>query len=73
MRTVFKFSLEISDRPQPLILAVGAKIVLVAAQGAQICLWFELERDSSLQEIRDFAVHGTGHDIPAGQNTSAVF
>ena len=67
MQRVFKFVLPITYDPRCLVLPVGAEIALVAGQREQLCIWFELNADSSMQESRYFAVHGTGHDIPQGR------
>lgn len=67
MSRVFKFPLKVTDQPQSLTLPVGAQIVLVAPQREQLCIWIDLNTDSSMQELRRFAVHGTGHDIGDGE------
>lgn len=62
MRSVWKFTLELSDGAQQLSMPTGASVVHFAMQGDTPCFWAHVH-PSAPKETRFFAVHGTGHPI----------
>lgn len=59
MRSVWKFPFSVSDWcefPMP----VGAKILHLAVQHGDPCLWAEVDSDAPT-EMRTFRTYGTGH------------
>lgn len=62
MRTIWKYTLSISDGPQYLYLPDG-KLLCAQVQDGLVQLWFEL--DPSTEYVsRTFQVYGTGHQMP---------
>lgn len=62
-KTVWKHALAITDGPQELMLPRRlARVVLVAMQHGELCVWFEVNPDEP-KYMRYFAVYGTGHSV----------
>lgn len=63
-RTVYKAALvhpmQVVDMP------VGSRVVTVATQGGNPCIWYECD-PSAPSERRVFTAHGTGHLIPPAE------
>lgn len=64
MKTIWKFPLKSSH--YQVGMPKGAKIVEVASQGKDLCIWAIVEPDA-LVEHRMFHVIGTGFGIPDGK------
>lgn len=64
MRTVWKFTLAITDGEQTLLMPHGAEVVHVAIQHDQLTLWAVVLPDLDTV-ARYFQVTGTGHPAPA--------
>jgi hypothetical protein len=64
MRTIFKYRLA----PQiPIEMPVGAEVLCVGTQDEDIFLWASVNPDpSTVTEMRNFLVYGTGHPITPG-------
>jgi len=61
-RTVWKFPLRVSD-VQPVTMPAGARILHVAEQFGDLCLWALVDPDAP-KETRVIAICGTGHPAP---------
>lgn len=66
MRTIYKYHLEILDL-QVLSLPDDARILHVADQRGQLCVWCDVSDDAPLVEC-EFRIVGTGHPFPDGDN-----
>lgn len=62
-RAVWKFDVSNSVT---LDMPIGAKILSVQAQGAEICMWALVNTDAKTEK-RNFVVYGTGYEIPGGR------
>lgn len=62
MRTIWKFTLEVTDQ-QTLLMPAGAQILSVQVQHGAPQLWAAVDSDSPL-ESRSFEIFGTGHWLP---------
>lgn len=66
MRTVWKYTLEWTDAPQPLMIPYESGVLLsphIAVQNNRLCLWPEVNTEREPQEYV-FHVRGTGHEVP---------
>lgn len=63
MRSVWKFTLELSDGVQQVSMPINGDIVHFAMQGDVPCLWAHVDPMAE-KETRFFSVHGTGHPLP---------
>ncbi|MGO3895373.1 DUF7352 domain-containing protein [Brevibacterium aurantiacum] len=61
MRRVFKYPLEVTDR-QFIDTFAGWKPLSLQVQGDEVCLWAEVDDESTTARYRVF-VHGTGHAL----------
>ena len=61
MRTIYKYKLDVVER-QTIDMPETAKILKVAVQGDDICLWAQVNTNY-LKGKRSFAVVGTGSEI----------
>jgi len=61
MQTIFKYTLEITDR-QVMSMPAGAKPLTVQMQNGKLQLWVLCDPGRS-KNIRTFAVYGTGNPI----------
>ncbi len=68
MRKIWKYGLELTDKPQAIEMPQGAEIVFVAGQAGILCLWAIVVPDSPMG-VRRFVVHGTGHPVYASART----
>jgi hypothetical protein len=65
MRTIWKY--EIRDVKTVLALPEGSTVLHVSNQRDTICLWVEVDDESTLPaEMRAFELVGTGHPVPTG-------
>ena len=62
-RIIYKYPFPI-QASFSLDLPLGAKILHVAMQGDQPCIWAEFNKQEVMVNQRDFQVVGTGFDIP---------
>lgn len=60
MKTVWKFHLNLNDRPTVLELPRGAEVLTVQMQHDRLTLWVLVDPEQP-KESRTFTVHGTGH------------
>ncbi len=65
MKTIWKFILQPKIRIE---VPCGAKILSVACQCDQICMWALVDPEAE-KELRLFAVYGTGHKVPDNPGT----
>ena len=66
MRTVWKYALDWTPAPQPLMIPYMSLVLLgphIAVQNDVICLWAEVDTEREPQEYV-FHVRGTGHEVP---------
>ena len=63
MKTIWKFELLLSGRPQEVKMPANASIVHFSMQGDVPCFWAYVDPEV-IRENRYFAIHGTGHPIP---------
>lgn len=63
MKSVWKFTLELSDGAQQISMPDNALVVHFAMQNDTPCLWAHVD-PAAKKESRFFSVHGTGHPIP---------
>ena len=61
--SVYEYTLELLDSTI-IDLPVQAKILSVAFQGEQLCLWAEVDPSYDLKESRHIEVFDTGHPMP---------
>ena len=61
MLTVYKYVVDLYD--SEIELPKCAKVLTVAYQGEDLCMWVEVDTDNE-KEIRYFHIFGTGHNIP---------
>lgn len=65
MRSVWKIVLNapvvVSSLPS------GARVLTVATENGQPCVWLEVDTTGGQREERTFVGHGTGHPIPSGE------
>lgn len=64
---IWKYPFEIADR-FVLQLPQGARVLSVELQDEQPCLWAMVNAEST-EELRRFALVGTGHLLPNGIST----
>jgi hypothetical protein len=62
MSQIWKWELEVTDRPQVISMPVGAKIRVVQTQHEVPCIWAEVD-PAAPTEDRTFFIVGTGHDF----------
>ena len=60
MRTIYKYIINMQG--QELDLPNDCKIIKVAEQNNELCMWVELDTDSETTK-RNFQVFGTGHEM----------
>lgn len=60
--TVWKYTFRVNDETKSVSMPVGAKFLTVAMQDGLVCLWALVDPKFE-REIRNFCVHGTGHNI----------
>lgn len=60
--TVWKFTLAMEEK-QGVSMPQGAKILHLAEQHGELCLWALVDPDAA-QEVREFVIAGTGHTSP---------
>ncbi len=63
MRTIWKYPIDVVDKFVH-TMPRGARF-LALASSPQLAMWFEVESNAPSEE-RQFAVYGTGHEIPEG-------
>ena len=66
MRTIWKYALEWTADPQPLMIPYDSMSLLgphVAIQHGVICLWVEVDTEKPPREYV-FHIRGTGHQVP---------
>lgn len=63
-KTVYKFSLHISDAPTSIPVPRGAKVVSVAEQRGVLMAWVELDPFEVEPNPKKLWVYGTGHHMP---------
>lgn len=63
--TVYKAALVLPT--QTVDMPVGSRVVAVATQDGNPCIWFECD-PTALSERRIFESYGTGHLIPPGRD-----
>lgn len=62
MKTVWKFPVGL----EPSMVPLGHRVVHVAMQGADLCVWAEVEDDPQRPMVAvQWRVIGTGHPVPA--------
>lgn len=61
MKTIYKYPLNPADLY--ILMPIGAKILSVAQQDNQICLWAEVDNEAP-EGLVGFEVFGTGHEVP---------
>jgi hypothetical protein len=61
MRTIYKYPLEAVDE-QTITTKANYKILTVAVQNEQPCLWIEVDTEKDDEDIKIFT-HGTGHPL----------
>lgn len=61
MKQVWKYKINPADGR--IEMPVGAKVLSVAFQGQDLCLWALVDPGVTIKKERYFAVFGTGHDI----------
>ena len=72
MRTVYKYSVPITDEDTRIAMPKNATIVHVGHQdigihrGMVVTFWAEVPDTDVEEETRVFRVHGTGHPMPVG-------
>jgi len=64
MKRIHKYPLVagVIDR-QSISLPAGARVLTAQVQHGVICLWAEVDTDETSEELREFVIHGTGHDM----------
>ncbi len=65
-KAVWKYALEVADGEQSISMPKAAKILCVAEQHGDICLW-ALVRPAAPAETRKFVVYGTGFPVGSGE------
>lgn len=70
MNTVYKYV--INPDVSALELPRGAKILSVAFQRDDFCMWAKVDTEAEI-ETRAFRVFGTGHDIPRNMGINYRF
>jgi hypothetical protein len=66
VRTIWKYELEWTDDPQPLMIPYKSMVLLgphFAVQNDKLCIWAEVDTESEPTEYV-FHVRGTGHPAP---------
>jgi len=63
MYAIYKYKLAVSDS-QYVTLPLAAKIISVALQGTDICLWAIVNTNETKTEQVVIEVYGTGHPFP---------
>jgi len=72
MRTVWKYTFEISDDEQVRIMPSNARPLFVEMQDFVPCLWAEVDTASKSRPFT-FRIFGTGHVIPDGYEHVGTF
>lgn len=67
MLSVFKYLLPVSDEVY-VAMPEGAKVLKVAEQHNQICVWALVDQDEDVCENRKFRIAGTGHPMKASDD-----
>ena len=67
MKTIYKYPLEITNK-QSIEIPNNSRILSVANQNENICLWVEIDKKEEKKTELAFYVFGTGHDIPDNLN-----
>lgn len=62
MRTIWKYSLPLTDDVYGFVIPRGGKIVHVAMQGIYVAMWVDVYTPNQT-ETRLFVIRGTGHEI----------
>jgi hypothetical protein len=66
VRTIWKYELAWTDKPQPLLIPYMSMVLLgpyFAVQDGKLCIWAEVDTDAEPKEYV-FHVRGTGHEVP---------
>lgn len=61
MKTIYKYTLDANNTV--LEMPMGAKVLSVASQGDDLCLWAKVDTEDPIEQ-RTFEVYGTGHPMP---------
>jgi len=66
-KAIYKYPLELKPDAQEIELPMGAKILSVANQREQICVWAHVNPDVKETQTFQFKIFGTGHpcELPA--------
>ena len=67
MKTIHKYVLPAQD-DVVVKMPIGAKILQVAAQREEICLWAEVDTAKKLENV-EFEINGTGHELSSKKKT----
>ncbi len=70
MKAVFKYKLP--TQISKVMMDHDAKILATGVQGDNICIWAEVDTESTEKEFI-FEVFGTGHEIPEGMGVEREF
>ena len=65
MKRIFKYSLDVVDM-QTVVMPEHARILSVANQHGNLCLWAEVDTDNHTED-RVISVYGTGNPLPDNQ------
>ena len=63
MDKIYKYPLYLTTEVQSVTLPEGAEIVHFAMQGDTPFIWVRVKPYGTVQQIRQFCIRGTGHDI----------
>lgn len=70
-RTIWKFAVPVDDAVA-IKMPKGARLLTVQAQGAEMCLWAEVNTEAP-EEKRYFAIFGTGNPMPREMGYSDAY
>lgn len=59
-RAVWKYTIDIDSDVTEFQIPEGARFLHCAAQGDQMCMWFEVPADETRTNLRGFRIFGTG-------------
>ena len=62
MKSIWKYPLEVTDE-QTISAPSGAKLLHVALQGGDLCVWAEVS-PAAIKAPLPIRIYGTGHDLP---------
>lgn len=72
MRQIWKYPINITNKRYKITVPAGANIVHIIIQGKQVVMWFEIDDQEPLEEVRSFRVYGTGEPIYAGIHIKTI-